>query len=69
MDDQHFEFLQSVMEAYKQDDMRLNDWERGFFGDMQKRFEKYGRNTYVSEKQWNAIKRVAEAYDLELEQF
>ena len=69
MEDQNFEYLSAVLDAYKQDDARLNDWERGFMKDMAVRFEKYGKNTYVSEKQWNAIKRVAEAYDLELEQF
>lgn len=69
MDDQHFEFLQAVLDAYKQDDMRLSDWERGFMKDMNTRFEKYGKGTYVSEKQWGAIKRAANTYDLELEQF
>lgn len=69
MDEQYFEFLAAVLDAYKQDDQRVNDWERGFLKDMSTRFEKYGKNTYVSEKQWNAIKRVAQAYDLELEQF
>ena len=69
MEDQKFEFLTAVIDAYKQDDQRLNDWERGFMKDMGVRFEKYGKETYVSDKQWGAIKRVAEAYDLETEQF
>ena len=69
MDEQHFDFLAAVLDAYKQDDQRVNDWERGFLKDMSARFDKYGKNTYVSEKQWNAIKRVAEAYDLEIDQF
>lgn len=69
MEDQKFEFLTAVIDAYKQDDQRLNDWERGFMKDMGVRFEKYGKGTYVSDKQWGAIKRVAEAYDLEIEQF
>ena len=69
MDEQHFLFLEALVDAIKQDDMRLNDWERSMGGDMVKRFEKFGKNTYVSEKQWNALKRIASAYDIEIEQF
>jgi hypothetical protein len=69
MEDQKFEFLSAVASAYKEDEMRLNDWERGFMKDMTARFEKYGKGTYVSDKQWGAIKRIAETYDLEIDQF
>ena len=69
MTDQQYEFMTAIMDAYGQDDMRLNDWERVFINDMKIRFEKYGRTTYMSDKQWNAIKKIGNAYDLELDQF
>lgn len=69
MDEQKFLFLEALLDAIQQDDLRMNDWERSFSGDMVKRFEKYGRDTYVSEKQWNAIKKIADLYDLSVDQF
>jgi hypothetical protein len=69
MDEQKVAFLEALMELYEQDDLRLNDWERGFMKDMSARFNKYASGTYISDKQWNAIKKIAAAYDLELEQF
>jgi hypothetical protein len=69
MESQQFDFLEAVVDVYGQDDLRLNDWERGFMKDMAIRFKKYGRDTFISDRQWTAIKKIGEAYDIEIGQF
>ena len=36
----------------------LSDWEGTFSGDMQARFERYGRRLFVSERQWQSLDRL-----------
>ena len=59
------EYLESVVEAFKDDPGHASEWEQGFMADMAERFDKYGADTYVSAKQWKIITRVAEKYGIE----
>ena len=39
---------------------QLNDWERGFINDQQKRFDQYGADIRLSPKQWAALRKINE---------
>lgn len=36
----------------------LNDWEKGFVGDQEKRWEEYGVEIRLSPKQWAALHKI-----------
>lgn len=42
----------------------LSEWERSFISDQKDRLAKYGLRTYYSEKQWEAMKRIASAVNV-----
>jgi hypothetical protein len=69
INDQQHAFLEALFDAYKQDDLRLNDWERSFMKDNSQRFAKYGRGVYLSEKQVSLLEKIASQYELEMDQF
>lgn len=59
------EYLQNVLAACGERMKELSEWERGFIEDQQKRYDEYGNDIWMSEKQWGVIDRVAEAMGVE----
>jgi len=37
---------------------RLNEWEINFINNMRSKFQKYGADSLMSEKQWEAVRRI-----------
>lgn len=41
----------------------LNDWEKGFVEDQEKRYEEYGDDTRLSPKQWDMMRKIEGVID------
>lgn len=52
------EELTDMLQALRAEMDALNDWEKGFIGDMCERHDKYGPETYVSTKQWAKLRGI-----------
>jgi len=53
-DDQNEE-LEEMLECINNNPEKLNQWEKDFADDNYKRWQKYGKNIFLSEKQWEVI--------------
>lgn len=56
-DDQYDELCNIFLEV-DESGMELNDRESDFFEEQRQRFERYGRDTYVSGKQWDWLRDI-----------
>ncbi|RPJ29583.1 MAG: hypothetical protein EHM33_00515 [Chloroflexi bacterium] len=65
MTEQEHEYVNAVVDAFKEAPKRLSAWEEGFMEDMAMRLEKYQVDTYISPKQWGIIEKVAKKLDIE----
>lgn len=54
--DSETEFEDLLLNA---DQQASTDWEMSFVEDMRDRFEQYGMNTYISDKQLETLNRIA----------
>ena len=59
------EYLQNVLNAAGEDMAQFNDWERGFLQDQQERYDEYGTDIWMSEKQWGVIDKIADILGVE----
>ena len=57
--------LQNVLGAYNDEPQLCTDWEQDFMNSLFDRYEKHGSDTYLSEKQFAIIARVAGKYGLD----
>ena len=64
MKEKEYEFLQNVVEAFKDAPQRVSAWEEGFMTSTIERVDKYGDQVYISAKQWGVISRIAEKLDV-----
>ena len=55
--DQHQELTEFFTDI-NEHSHKLTNWELGFTNDMKDRFQKYGGNTIISEKQWEIVRRI-----------
>ena len=53
-DDQNEE-LEEMLECINNNHEKLNQWEKDFADDNYKRWQKYGKETFLSMKQWEII--------------
>ncbi len=63
-EEKEMEYLQSIFDAYEANKGECNDWEQGFMNDNQRRFEEYGAEMHLSEKQWAIIRKVGTKYSV-----
>ena len=54
------EWLEGLLNAYDGNEKLTSEWRRGFMADQVDRFAKYGKDMYLSAKQWNVLNSVAE---------
>ena len=55
------EYLEGLLQAVESAHVnQLSDWRRGFMKDQRERWEKYGPDIFLSPKQWNILRQVAE---------
>lgn len=50
--------LELILNGAQEYEGELTDWERGFIQDTVERYEKYGTNIRVSDKQWVILERI-----------
>ena len=58
-------YFTEILDKIEEDEGPLNDWEKGFMADQRERWEEYGDQTRMSDKQWAIIHKVAKVYGLE----
>lgn len=63
-EDKEMAYLQAIFDAYGATPDECNDWEKGFMSDNQSRFEEFGTEMHLSEKQWAIIRKVGEIYGI-----
>ena len=56
--DDQAEELEEMFNSIMGDTAKLNDWEKGFIEDNHSRYEQYGKQTYLSAKQWEIIYKI-----------
>lgn len=54
------EWLEGMIEAYDGNEKMTGEWRRNFMKDQLDRFAKYGKDMYLSAKQWKVVRDVAE---------
>lgn len=60
--EEEFDELESILNTAKDAPVnRLSEWERGFIEDTFNRYEKYGKNILLSEKQWAVLRKIYDA--------
>lgn len=52
------EKLQFMLSSVSENVKVLSEWEKSFYDDMTKRYDEYGANVHLSEKQWGVIHRM-----------
>ena len=50
--------MELILEGSKESPELLTDWETGFVSSFQERYETYGDDMFVSEKQWAILDRI-----------
>ncbi len=63
-EEKEMEYLQGIFDAYEANPNECNDWEKGFMSDNQRRFQEYGAEMHLSEKQWAIIRKVGIIYSV-----
>ena len=58
--DDENEWVIGLLEAYDGNEKETSEWRRGFMADQIDRHSKYGKDMFLSPKQWNVLKKVAE---------
>ena len=56
--DEQNEELEQIFNAIAEHGDKLNEWERGFINDNHQRWEQYGKNNYITEKQWTTLLKI-----------
>lgn len=60
MEQEDYEELTDILAAAEELDSRLTPWEVNFVTDFQARVEKWERRMFVSDKQWQILRRIKE---------
>ena len=58
LEDKEMDYLQSIFDAFEANPDECNIWESSFMRDNQKRFQDFGAELHLSEKQWAIIRAV-----------
>ncbi len=64
LEEEEMNYLQGIFDAFEAGPEECNDWERGFMTDNATRFNQYGAETHLSEKQWAIIRKVGDIYKI-----
>ena len=54
------DWIEQFFEALDGREKKLSAWAQGFLSDQAERWEKYGKDMFLSPKQWAVMKRAAE---------
>jgi len=58
------EWLQKFLDACEAQHDKISKWETDFVADQRTRWEEYGSDIRVSDKQWNVIRKIGEKVGL-----
>lgn len=61
LSDSEHESLTMMITELMENEGKMNDWERGFISDQFERLNKYGKDTFMSPKQWSVVMRSYES--------
>jgi hypothetical protein len=56
--DSQNEELEALFYTISEHEDVLNEWEKGFFNDNYERWQKFGKNIYITEKQWAVLFKI-----------
>lgn len=59
------DWMEGLINAYDGNEGMVSDWARGFMKDQVERWTKYGKDMFLSPKQWAVLQRTAESIGYE----
>ncbi len=63
LSDEQYEELDNILTCCTENQEGLSGWDIGFIADIKDRFEKYDKRIFLSERQWDALRKIYSKVD------